>query len=120
MPSGVSAETACELIDECDRMTPGEQANEQPKPESHGAGDVPSDGSVGDHLIDLFVFAPAGLALTFVEELPKLVEKGRTRIEGRTATARMVGQFVVQMGRQEIERRTRQLLSSQTPKPAPK
>jgi len=56
-----------------------------------------------DRLLDLFVFGPAGLALTAAEEFPKLVDKGRHRVEGQVRTARLVGQFAVQMGRQQIE-----------------
>jgi len=57
----------------------------------------------GDRLLDLLVFGPAGLAITAVEEFPKLVEKGRHRVEGQVHTARLVGQFAVQMGRRQIE-----------------
>jgi len=77
---------------------------------------APENTSPADRLLDLFVFAPAGLALTLVEELPNLVEKGRNRIEGRTATARVVGQFVVQMGFREVSRRARQLVDPEPPK----
>lgn len=56
-----------------------------------------------DRLLDLLVFGPAGLALTAAEEFPKLVEKGRHRVEGQIHTARLVGQFAVQMGRRQLE-----------------
>jgi hypothetical protein len=56
-----------------------------------------------DRMLDLFVFGPAGLALTAAEEFPKLVEKGRHRVEGQLHAARLVGQFAVQMGRRQIE-----------------
>jgi len=59
--------------------------------------------SPGDRLLDLVVFAPAGLVLAVAEEFPKLVEKGRHRVEGQVHTARLVGQFAVQMGRRQIE-----------------
>jgi hypothetical protein len=78
-----------------------------------------------DRLLDLFVFAPAGLALTVAEDLPELVEKGRNRIEGQAATARVIGQFVVQLGCGELKKRVHQLLdpdaaesAPETPKPA--
>jgi hypothetical protein len=76
---------------------------------------VPENTTPADRLLELFVFAPAGLALTFVEELPNLVEKGRNRIEGRTATARVVGQFAVQMGFREVTKRARQLVDGGQP-----
>jgi hypothetical protein len=75
----------------------------------------PENPSPADRVLDLLVFAPAGLALTIVEELPNLVEKGRNRIEGRTATARVVGQFAVQMGCRELLRRARQLVDPDRP-----
>ncbi len=61
------------------------------------------DKSPGDRLLELMVFGPTGLAVTIVEEFPKLVEKGRHRVEGQVHTARLVGQFAVQMGRRQLE-----------------
>ncbi len=58
-----------------------------------------------DNALDLLVYAPVGLALTAVEELPKLAEKGRAQIQGQITIARMVGQFAVAQGRKQIERR---------------
>ena len=49
------------------------------------------DKSPGDRLLELVVFGPTGLAVTLVEEFPKLVEKGRHRVEGQVHTARLVG-----------------------------
>lgn len=66
-------------------------------------GSTEGDKTPKDRLLDLFVFGPAGLALTAAEEFPKLVQKGRHRVEGQVHTARLVGQFAVQMGRQQIE-----------------
>jgi hypothetical protein len=57
----------------------------------------------GERLLEMVVFAPAGLAVTVVEEFPKLVEKGRHRLEGQVHTARLVGQFAVQMGRRQLD-----------------
>ncbi|HXX90642.1 MAG TPA: hypothetical protein VEI83_10515 [Acidimicrobiales bacterium] len=54
-------------------------------------------------LLDVAFFAPTGLAITIREEFPKLVDKGRHRVEGQVHTARLVGQFAVQMGRQKME-----------------
>ena len=56
-----------------------------------------------DRLLDLLVYAPAGLAMTAAEEFPRLVEKGRHRVEGQVHAARLVGQFAVQMGRRQLE-----------------
>jgi hypothetical protein len=59
--------------------------------------------SAVDRLLELAVFGPAGLAVTVVEEFPKLVDKGRHRVEGQVHTARLVGQVAVQMGRRQVE-----------------
>jgi hypothetical protein len=45
--------------------------------------------------LDLCVFAPVGMAVTAVEDLPGLIDKGRRRIELQLANARVVGKFVV-------------------------
>lgn len=58
-----------------------------------------------DAALDLFVYAPVGLALTAAEELPKMAAKGRTRINNQLTVARVVGQFAVARGRQELEKR---------------
>jgi hypothetical protein len=71
--------------------------------------------SPADHLFDLIVFGPAGLALTAAEEFPKLVDKGRQHLEGQVRTARLVGQVAVQMGRRQLG----QLASQRASKPPP-
>jgi len=60
-----------------------------------------------EQALDLFVFAPIGLALTAQEELPKLVEKGRSRVTGQVMMARMIGQFAVQQGQKEAEKQVK-------------
>lgn len=68
-----------------------------------------------DAALDLFVYAPVGLAMTAAEELPKLAAKGRTRINTQLTMARVVGQFAVSRGRQELEKR----FAPPAPAPAP-
>lgn len=67
-----------------------------------------------DAALDLFVFAPVGLAITAAEELPKLAAKGRSRVTTQLTMARVVGQFAVTSGRSMIEARL-----NQSPPPAP-
>ena len=54
-----------------------------------------------DQALDLLVYAPMGLALTAKDELPHLVEKGRTRIGNQLMVAKMIGQFAVAQGQKE-------------------
>jgi hypothetical protein len=57
--------------------------------------------------LDVFVYAPVGLALTAAEELPGLVKKGRERIN-QVNMARVVGQFVADKGAQEAGKAVKQ------------
>jgi hypothetical protein len=52
--------------------------------------------STVDRTLDLFVFAPLGLALTARELVPKLAEQGREQVQQQVTTARFVGEFAVQ------------------------
>ena len=52
--------------------------------------------------LDLCVFAPVGLAVTVVEDLPELVAKGRRRVELELGNARVVGRFVVNKGQRRV------------------
>jgi hypothetical protein len=54
-----------------------------------------------DQALDLFLFAPLGLALTAKDELPNLINKGRQRAMTQVNMAKMIGQFTVTMGQKE-------------------
>jgi hypothetical protein len=55
--------------------------------------------------IDVCVFAPVGLALTAVEDLPGIAAKGRARVELELSNARVVGRYMVSRARRELEGR---------------
>jgi hypothetical protein len=61
-----------------------------------------------EQAMDLFVYAPLGLALSFRDELPKLIERGRTQVNGQVMMAKMMGQFATQAGQKEAEKLVRQ------------
>ena len=69
-----------------------------------------------EQALDLFVYAPIGLALTAAEELPKLVEKGKDVVTNRTAMYRMIGKYAVDQGQRTAERFVR---SRAQPAPPP-
>ena len=52
--------------------------------------------------VDLCVFAPVGVALSVVEDLPELITKGRKRVELHVGNARVVGRFVVDKGQRTL------------------
>lgn len=60
-----------------------------------------------EQVLDLLVYAPLGLALTARDELPRLIERGRSEMQAQTTLARMVGQFAVRQGQREAEKLAR-------------
>ena len=54
-----------------------------------------------DQALDAFVYAPIGLLFDGPARLPKLIQNGRNQV----TNARMMGQFAVQMGRTEVNKR---------------
>lgn len=75
-----------------------------------------------DAALDLFVYAPVGLALTLGEELPKLAAKGRERLQIPLGNALVLGRFAAAQGRREVDRRwngSAPTPSRPTPAPAP-
>ena len=51
-----------------------------------------------EQALDLFVYAPLGLALVARDELPRLIDKGRQQLTGQVTMARMMGEYAVQEG----------------------
>jgi len=68
--------------------------------------------------LDLFVFAPVGMLLTLTEDLPKLVEKGRGRIESQLGMARMMGEMAAPQLQTEATKLVKGLLD-RVPAPGP-
>ncbi|MDQ6910893.1 MAG: hypothetical protein M3Z84_08965 [Actinomycetota bacterium] len=58
-----------------------------------------------EHVLDLAIFAPLGLALSARERLPELAERGRHEIESRVPAARVVGQMALDQGTREVKKR---------------
>jgi hypothetical protein len=63
---------------------------------------------------DLCVYAPVGIAVTVVEDLPELIAKGRRRVELQLGNAHVVGRFVVNKSQREVSERLDGLLNSGT------
>ena len=69
-----------------------------------------------DQALDLFVYAPVGLALSARDELPRLAERGRQQVEAQLTMARMIGQFAVgEAGRRLSDLTTPQRSGPQNP-----
>jgi len=63
------------------------------------------DVSLNDRLLDVFVYAPAGFVLSALADFPKLAALGRERLGTQVSTARVMGEFAVKAGRNELKRR---------------
>jgi hypothetical protein len=71
-----------------------------------------------ERMIEAALFAPLGIAAMIREELPKLVERGHQEAN----MAKAMGQFAVNMGRTELEKRLKQVAerpAQSRPQPAP-
>jgi len=59
--------------------------------------------------LDLCVFAPVGVAVTVVEDMPELIAKGHRRVGLELGNARVVGRFVVHKGQRQVSGRLEDL-----------
>ncbi|MGC8472642.1 MAG: hypothetical protein ACP5PM_10180, partial [Acidimicrobiales bacterium] len=59
--------------------------------------------SPGERILDLFVYLPAGLLLTAVEDTSEAVAKGRTRVDQDLRNAQIVGRFAVELGWHQLK-----------------
>ena len=71
-------------------------------PERPGSEDRADDVDPLRRVLEVCVFAPVGLALTAVEDLPGVAAKGRDRIELELSNARVVGKYMVARTRREF------------------
>jgi hypothetical protein len=86
-------------------------------PDAAGAADEPDPGRGP---LDVFLFAPVGMVMTVVEDLPGLIAKGRRRVEQEISNARVVGQYVANAGQKDVAQRIGQLFGQAAPvAPAP-
>jgi hypothetical protein len=85
--------------------------------DSHNQGS--EEPALNERLLDLFVYVPAGIAVSVVEEIPRLAERGRQHLGVRVSSARSIGQFAVRAGQAEFRRRSGSLLHRVGNQPAP-
>jgi hypothetical protein len=67
-----------------------------------------------EQALDLVFYGPLGVALTAREELPKMVEKGRERVNSQVTMARVIGEFAVNQGSQEAAKLVKQVADTLT------
>lgn len=58
-----------------------------------------------DRVLDVVLYAPAGLLRRLRDDLPGLVASGRREVEDRVRVAHWVGEMSVNYGRTELQRR---------------
>ena len=81
--------------------------------DADGTNGAPDDKTVAQKALDLLVFAPTGLVVTAVEDLPELAAKGRARLEEQVRNAHVVGRMVVTLGRRDLKHRLEQVRGSE-------
>ncbi len=64
-----------------------------------------------DQAVDLFVYAPIGLAVAARDLVPTLAERGRQQLDPQVGVARMVGQLAVAQGRNQAEKAVERALA---------
>jgi hypothetical protein len=62
------------------------------------------DPSLNDRILDVFVYAPAGFLLSALDDFPKLAALGRERLGTQVSNARVIGEFAVKAGRQQLKK----------------
>ena len=68
-----------------------------------------------EQALDVFVYAPLGLALVARDQLPSLVERGRKQVAQQTNLARMMGQYAAKEGEKKIRKRVEDLRAQPAP-----
>ena len=63
------------------------------------------DPSLNDRILDVFVYAPAGFVLSALDDFPKLAALGRERLGTQVSNARVLGEFAVKAGQQQLKKR---------------
>jgi len=58
---------------------------------------------MAERMLDLFVYLPAGVLLTAVEDTSEAVAKGRTRVDQDLRNAQVVGRFAVELGWRQLK-----------------
>jgi len=73
------------------------------EPDDDPDDDPNEESGLNERLLDLFVFVPVGVALSVVEEIPRLAARGREQLGVQVSSARAVGQFAVKVGLRRSE-----------------
>ena len=60
---------------------------------------------LAERVLDVFVFAPVGIAETCARWVPRVIATGRQRVEQQVRTARWIGEMAVGMGRTRLSSR---------------
>jgi hypothetical protein len=69
-------------------------------------------------IVDVCVYAPVGMAVTAVEDLPEIVTKGRARVEQDLNNARVVGRYVVHREWRRASKRLGEIFRNEAAQPA--
>ena len=76
------------------------------------------DRSLADWALDLFVYLPAGVVATALDDMDEMTEKGRTRVDQQLRNAHVIGRFAVDFGLRRLRRDAEAFFASAAPRPS--
>jgi hypothetical protein len=74
------------------------------------ADDAAANNGLLRRTLDLCIFAPVGVAMNIMDDLPGLIDKGRERVEQEISNARVAGEYVVGRFQRRVTARLDSLL----------
>jgi len=70
------------------------------------------DRSLTDWALDLFVYLPAGVLATALDDMDEMAEKGRARVDQQLRNAHVIGRFAVDFGLRRLKRDAASLIDA--------
>lgn len=97
-------------------------ASDPTRPAPAGTHEVHSGRGLGERALDLLVYAPAGVVVTALDDMPEMAQKGRARVDQELRNAKVVGRFAVELGLRQLRQQFEWLAGApraHEPAPAP-
>lgn len=73
--------------------------------------------SLVEWALDLFVYLPAGVVATTLDDMEEMTERGRARVDQQVRNAHVIGRFAVDFGLRRLKREAESFLASRTAPP---
>ena len=94
-------------------MTASEPHEPRPAP-------APAARSIADRALDTFVYLPAGVLVTALEDMPAMAARGRARLEQELRNAQLIGHLAVDYGWRQLKDQIDQVAGDRGAPPRPR